>query len=72
MAIAILISTFGCNNGLILVGRARLLRDGARRLFFRRAGTLNANHVPAAALIVQSIWTALLCLTARTASCSTT
>jgi APA family basic amino acid/polyamine antiporter len=63
MASAILISTFGCNNGLILSG-ARVLyamaRDG---LFFRRAGTLNSNNVPAFALIVQSIWTAVLCLT---------
>jgi APA family basic amino acid/polyamine antiporter len=63
MAIAILISTFGCNYGLILSG-ARVLyamaRDG---VFFRRAGTLNRNHVPAFALIVQSLWTAVLCLT---------
>jgi APA family basic amino acid/polyamine antiporter len=63
MASAILISTFGCNNGLILSG-ARVLyamaRDG---LFFRRAGTLNSNNVPAFALVVQSIWTAILCLT---------
>lgn len=62
MAIAILISTFGCNNGLILSG-ARVLyamsRDG---VFFRKAGTLNRNHVPAFALIVQSVWTAILCL----------
>jgi APA family basic amino acid/polyamine antiporter len=63
MAGAILISTFGCNNGLILSG-ARVLyamaRDG---LFFRRAGTLNVNNVPAFALVVQSVWTAILCLT---------
>jgi len=63
MAGAILVSTFGCNNGLILSG-ARVLyamaRDG---LFFRRAGTLNRNNVPAFALVVQSIWTAILCLT---------
>ncbi len=63
MAVAILISTFGCNNGLILSG-ARVLyamaRDG---LFFRKAGALNRNHVPAFALIVQSAWTAVLCLT---------
>ena len=62
MAVAILISTFGCNNGLILSG-ARVLyamaRDG---VFFKRAGTLNKNHVPAFALIVQSVWTAILCL----------
>ena len=63
MAIAILISTFGCNNGLILAGARvyyAMARDG---LFFRAAGTLNARRVPAAALIVQSIWTAILCLT---------
>ena len=63
MAVAILISTFGCNNGLILSGARvfyAMARDG---LFFRRAGTLSANRVPAAALIFQAIWTSLLCLT---------
>jgi APA family basic amino acid/polyamine antiporter len=63
MAAAILISTFGCNNGLILAGARvyyAMARDG---LFFRRVGTLNVHRVPAAALVVQSIWTALLCLT---------
>ena len=63
MAIAILISTFGCNNGLILAGARvyyAMARDG---LFFRSAGVLNKNRVPAAALILQSVWTALLCLT---------
>jgi APA family basic amino acid/polyamine antiporter len=63
MAIAILISTFGCNNGLILAGARvyyAMARDG---LFFRRVGTLNARRVPAAGLIIQSVWTALLCLT---------
>jgi len=63
MAVAILISTFGCNNGLILAG-ARVYYAMARdRLFFRRVGTLNARRVPASGLIVQSIWVALLCLT---------
>ena len=63
MAIAILISTFGCNNGLILSGARvfyAMARDG---LFFRRAGTLNQNRVPATALVLQSVWTAVLCLT---------
>ena len=63
MAIAILISTFGCNNGLILAGARvyyAMARDG---LFFRKVGTLNERRVPAAGLIVQSIWVALLCLT---------
>jgi len=63
MAIAILISTFGCNNGLILAG-ARVYYAMARdKLFFARAGNLNRNSVPAAALIAQSIWVSLLCLT---------
>jgi APA family basic amino acid/polyamine antiporter len=63
MAIAILISTFGCNNGLILAGARvyyAMARDG---LFFQRAGTLNTNRVPAFALIVQAIWVSFLCLT---------
>ncbi|HET7373417.1 MAG TPA: amino acid permease [Gemmatimonadaceae bacterium] len=63
MAVAILISTFGCNNGLILAG-ARVYYAMARdRVFFRRVGTLNVHRVPAAGLVVQSIWVALLCLT---------
>jgi APA family basic amino acid/polyamine antiporter len=62
MAAAILISTFGCNNGLILSG-ARVYYAMARdRLFFAKAGTLNRHNVPSAALIAQSIWTSLLCL----------
>ena len=63
MAVAILISTFGCNNGLILAGARvyyAMARDG---LFFRRAGRLNERAVPAAGLIIQSIWVSLLCLT---------
>ena len=62
MAIAILISTFGCVNGLILSGARvyyAMARDG---LFFRRAGTTNAAHVPAFALIAQGLWAALLVL----------
>ncbi len=62
MAILIMISTFGCNNGLILSG-ARLYyamaKDG---VFFQRAGTLNKNDVPGFALIIQGIWASLLCL----------
>ncbi|HWN41078.1 MAG TPA: amino acid permease [Thermoanaerobaculia bacterium] len=62
MAVAILISTFGCNNGLILAGARvyyAMARDG---LFFRSTGRLNARHVPAFALVLQGIWTALLVL----------
>ena len=63
MAGAILLSTFGCANGLILAGARvyyAMARDG---VFFRRVGTLNARAVPSAGLIVQSIWVSLLCLT---------
>ena len=62
MAAAIMISTFGCNNGLILAG-ARVYYAMARdRLFFRAIARTNAQHVPAAALVAQGIWAALLTL----------
>jgi APA family basic amino acid/polyamine antiporter len=60
MAVAIMISTFGCVNGLVLMG-ARLYyamaRDG---LFFRSVGRLNANHVPAFGLVLQGAWAIVL------------
>jgi APA family basic amino acid/polyamine antiporter len=62
MAIAIMISTFGCNNGLIMAGARvyyAMARDG---LFFKRIGNLNAKHVPAIALIAQGVWASLLLL----------
>jgi basic amino acid/polyamine antiporter, APA family len=62
MAVAIMISTFGCNNGLILAGARAyyaMARDG---LFFRRVGELNQYHVPAWGLIIQGIWAAVLVL----------
>jgi APA family basic amino acid/polyamine antiporter len=63
MAVAIMISTFGCNNGLILAG-ARVYYAMARdRLFFRRAAQLHAAHrTPALALVAQAVWTSVLCL----------
>src|SRR5687768_12722890 len=63
MASAILISTFGCNNGLILSGARVYYAMAKDKLFFEKAGQLNRNHVPATALIVQAVWTSLLCLT---------
>ena len=62
MAVAIMISTFGCNNGLILAGARvyyAMAKDG---LFFRSTGRLNARHVPAWGLVLQGIWTCLLVL----------
>jgi APA family basic amino acid/polyamine antiporter len=62
MAVAIMISTFGCNNGLILSGARvyyAMARDG---LFFRVTGTLNRRSVPAVGLVMQCLWTCLLVL----------
>src|SRR5436305_10146439 len=62
MAVAIMVSTFGCNNGLILAGARAyyaMARDG---LFFRSSGRLNEYHVPAWGLIIQGIWAVLLVL----------
>src|SRR6266498_2895333 len=63
MAVAIMISTFGCNNGLILSG-ARVYYAMARdNLFFKSAANLHPTYkTPALALIVQAVWTCVLCL----------
>lgn len=63
MAIAILVSTFGCNNGLILAG-ARVYYAMARdRLFFRSAGELHPEfRTPVVGLIAQALWTTVLCV----------
>jgi APA family basic amino acid/polyamine antiporter len=62
MAVAIVISTFGCNNGLILTGARAyfaMARDG---LFFRSVARLSERHVPAAGLWLQCAWASLLVL----------
>jgi APA family basic amino acid/polyamine antiporter len=62
MAVAIMISTFGCNNGLILAGARvyyAMARDG---LFFKATGKLNDRSVPASGLVLQCVWTCLLVL----------
>ncbi len=62
MAAAIIISTFGCNNGLILAGARvsyAMARDG---LFFKSTGMLNKNGVPGSALVYQGIWITILIL----------
>jgi APA family basic amino acid/polyamine antiporter len=62
MAVAIMISTFGCNNGLILAGARAYYAMARDRLFFRTAGELNAAKVPAGGLLLQGIWAAVLVL----------
>jgi APA family basic amino acid/polyamine antiporter len=62
MAAAILISTFGCVNGLVLAGARvyyAMARDG---LFFKKVATVNSRHVPALALAAQGLWAAILTL----------
>ena len=62
MAVGIMISTFGCENGLILAG-ARVYWAMARdRLFFAVAGFLNTRGVPGAALVLQGVWASVLTL----------
>jgi len=62
MAVLIMVSTFGCNNGLILAG-ARLYEAMAEDgLFFKSAKKLNRHAVPATALWAQAAWASLLCL----------
>jgi basic amino acid/polyamine antiporter, APA family len=62
MAAAILISTFGCVNGLILAGARVYYAMAKDRLFFQAIATTNRHRVPAAALIAQGVWASLLVL----------
>jgi APA family basic amino acid/polyamine antiporter len=62
MAIAIVISTFGCNNGLILAGARVYYAMAKDNLFFRATGRLNRFHVPAAGLAMQCVWASILVL----------
>ena len=62
MAIFIMISTFGCNHGLIMAAPRvyyAMAKDG---LFFRRIGQLNKKGVPGFAIVIQGIWAVILCL----------
>ncbi|EJG00488.1 APC family permease [Flavobacterium sp. F52] len=65
IAIMIMISTFACNNGLIMAGARvyyTMAKDG---LFFKKAAVLNSSSVPAWALWAQCIWASALCLTGK-------
>lgn len=65
IAIMIMISTFGCNNGLILAGARVYYSMGKDGLFFKKAATLNKHSVPEWALWTQCVVAALLCLSGR-------
>jgi APA family basic amino acid/polyamine antiporter len=63
MAAAIMISTFGCANGMILSGARVYYAMALDGLFFRRAGELDTRfHTPAFALAIQCVWACLLTL----------
>ncbi len=62
MAGLIIVSTFGCNNGLILAGARVYYAMALDGLFFRKTGELNKRSVPAFALVLQSVWASVLCL----------
>ncbi len=65
IAVMIMVSTFACNNGLIMAGARvyyTMAKDG---LFFKKAAHLNACSVPAWALWAQCIWASCLCLTGK-------
>jgi len=62
MAILLMISTFGCNNGLILAGARVYYAMAKDKLFFSNCASLNQKSVPGIALLVQCVWASLLCL----------
>ena len=62
MALLIMVSTFGCNNGIILSGARVYYAMGKDGLFFKKAATLNRNEVPEFALWIQAAWACALCL----------
>ena len=62
MAVTIMISTFGCNNGLILAGARAYYAMAKDGVFFKAAGRLNAARVPGAGLVLQGVWAILLVL----------
>jgi len=62
MAILIMISTFGCNNGLILSGARIYYAMAVDGLFFKKAGVLNSHSVPGRALVFQGVYASFLCL----------
>ncbi len=65
MAILIMISTFGCNNGLILAGSRLFYAMSKDGLFFKKAQNLNSSNVPAIALWLQCLWASILCLSGQ-------
>lgn len=61
----LMISTFGCNNGLILSGARVCYTMANDGVFFKQLGKLNKNAVPGKALWIQCVWASLLCLSGK-------
>lgn len=61
----LMVSTFGCNNGLILSGARVCYTMANDGVFFKQLGKLNRNAVPARALWIQCVWASLLCLSGK-------
>jgi basic amino acid/polyamine antiporter, APA family len=65
MAALIMVSTFGCNNGLVLSGGRLFYAMSKDGLFFKKAGELNSHNVPAKALWFQCLWACILCVSGK-------
>ncbi len=65
IAVMIMVSTFACNNGLIMAGARVLYTMGQDGVFFKKAAQLNTSGVPSWALWAQCFWASALCLTGR-------
>lgn len=65
VAIFLMISTFGCDNGLILAGARVYYTMANDGLFFKKVGELNKNGVPEKALWIQCAWASVLCLSGK-------
>ncbi|MBP6373575.1 MAG: amino acid permease [Flavobacterium sp.] len=65
IALMIMVSTFACNNGLIMAGARVYYTMAQDKLFFKQAARLNAAQVPSWALWAQCVWASVLCLTGK-------
>lgn len=65
IALMIMVSTFACNNGLIMAGARVYYTMAQDKLFFKQAAKLNAAQVPSWALWAQCVWASVLCLTGK-------
>lgn len=65
IAVMLMISTFGCNNGLILSGARVYYTMANDGLFFQQVGRLNKNAVPSRGLWIQCLWASVLCLSGK-------